>query len=269
MTIEFASKLPQSMYCRIGGRSSVAQVVGTGTLLCITRPETSGAYDVELSVNGIDFFSTGYSFTFVPLSPLDKSATLPPLIPIAFYVFPEFVMAGRSQIVTIVGEAFQPGCLCYIGSQVALETNFISSSEVNCVVPVHVPGVEFLTVVNVGSNPMDTASSQNLILNFNFPATLNLEPTAYTEPSSGPRDAYTQITVYGTNLDVAAKDSQGTLSPQGGGLFCLIGNDWSYAVEITAGSVKCIAPPSFFSGKVDVRVAMANKEFLPGTALFE
>ena len=151
-------------------------------LLCITRPETSGAYDVELSVNGLEFFSIGYSFTFIPLAPLDKSATLPPLIPIAFYVNPEFVMAGRSQIVTIVGESFQPGCLCYIGSQVALETNFISASEVKCVVPVHVPGVEFLTVVNVGSDPMDTASSQNLILNFNFPATLNLTE-AYTQPS--------------------------------------------------------------------------------------
>jgi len=269
VTIEFANNLPQTMYCRIGYRSSVAQVIGKGTLICVTRPEASGSYDIELSVSGQDFFSIGLSFTYMPLIPLDQSASVPPLTPIVFYVYPASVMAGRSQIVTVVGEAFQPGCLCYIGSLVALETTFLSVSEIECIVPVHVPGVEFLSVVNVGNDPSQTASSQNLALNFNFPATLNLEPTANTVPSSGPRDAYTQITVFGTNLDIAASESQGVMSPQGGGLFCLIGSDWSYAFEITATSVKCIAPPSFFSGKVDVRLAMANKEFLPGTALFE
>ena len=80
-----------------------------------------------------------------------------------------------------------------------------------------------------------------------------------TSPSFGPKDDSSILTVFGNNLNATI----------GGAKYCLIGYDYVFSHDITHTSVKCIAPPSLYTGKVKVRLATSDRETLPGVAYFE
>ena len=244
------------IYCRLGSEGYAGQMLNEHTLLCFTRDSKTGFVDIEVSVNGIDFISIGHEFEFQPLGTLDKPIPFPVIEPVVYYVMPKYTPAGLSQTVKVYGEKFMAGATCYIGSSIALLSTVQSQSEIECVMPVHIPGKEFLTVRNPGSEP-----SVILEITFINPASVQTEAGAGVVPAFGPREGYTVIQVFGTNFDLAAETSNG--------LLCLIGDDWAFATEVTQTSLKCTAPPSAFTGKVNVKVANSEKEFLPGTALFE
>ncbi|KAJ1432765.1 hypothetical protein B484DRAFT_394815, partial [Ochromonadaceae sp. CCMP2298] len=76
-------------------------------------------------------------------------------------------------------------------------------------------------------------------------------------PAFGPRRAETVVTLYGQNLGAA------------GALLCRVGEDWSYALDVTPTSARCLVPRSPFSGKVDVRLARSDRSYLSNSAHFE
>ena len=80
-----------------------------------------------------------------------------------------------------------------------------------------------------------------------------------TSPSFGPKDDSSILTVFGNNLNATI----------GGAKYCLIGYDYVFSHDITHTSVKCIAPPSLYTGKVKVRLATSDRDTLPGVAYFE
>ena len=229
----------------------------------MSRPTHTGIFDVEISLNGIDFVSTGSTFEYLALSTMDMAVPFPQAQPSIQFIQPAFVPAGTNKLIRVFGLQFMPGAECWIGNSVALQSIVVTSSEMHCVMPVHIPGVDFLTVVNPGNDIAgDNISLISMIFEITFvqPAALHMEAGAGVTPHFGPRDAYTVITIHGMNFDLAALDSDG--------LLCLIGDDWVFADEITTSSLKCTAPPNAVSGKVNVKVSTMDKEFLPGTALF-
>eukprot|EP01035_Chromulina_nebulosa_P017309 gene17309-22850_t len=69
-----------------------------------------------------------------------------------------------------------------------------------------------------------------------------IDPIDGVNPSFGPKNAPTVITIYG--------------------------NIWAYAFDITSNSLKCITPTNVISGNVIVNIATSNFDILPGFGLF-
>jgi hypothetical protein len=253
--ITFMNSLPDKLFCKIGNNIFLGQVMHENVLTCITRDSYQAVVDIEISSNGIDFITTGFTFEFLPLIPETESASLDALAitPVIQFITPNEFPSGRQQIVKVWGSGFRLGSTCVIGTSYSLLTSFISESELDCTVPVHAPGVEKIVIIN----PLKQ-TSKSMEITFTSTPSLYFIPGGGVEPSFGPKSGETVITIFGSNLNKAGSD-----------LYCLIGVDWAYAFDVTENSVKCIALPSEFSGKVDVKLANKNKDFIPGNALFE
>ena len=261
-----------SVYCRVGLLSSIGQIE-SNSIICITAgPSPSGEFDIEISTNGVDFVRTGFQFEFLAVSPSDTAPDEEVVQPEVYLVDPSSVSSISQSTVAVRGQGFRPGAFCVLqrpqeGSAAAaaslqeeplsLVSTLVSEGTLLCELPVHAPGTSFLSVRNVGS-----MSSELLKLDFVLDPSISADPSnrgnAMIEPECGPKSANTIITVHGYNLNATGED-----------VYCLIGEDWSFAFEVSSTAVKCIAPGSEFSGQVPVRVADRSREFFAGRALFE
>ena len=246
-----AQSVPQ-FHCRIGYEIVMGHLHGKDSVLCVTPAHpVAGAFPLEISVNGRDFKDTGYLYQYLPLGVRDSAVSVDIATPAVYDVSPKYIPAGAMKIVHIIGSEITMGCECYVGSSIAVSSTIIDNTKMECVLPVHIPGKDFLTVVNSNGE-----ASKLYELTFVTPAAVLHEAGGGCTPTYGPRTAHTSITVHGTNFDVANLDYDG--------LLCLIGDDWVFADQITATSLVCMAPPNDVSGKVVVKVATIDKEFLPG-----
>lgn len=253
-----ATMLPVVYHCRIGLNTVQATVVDENTLLCITLPHHEGVFAIELSANDVDFISTSFQFEYVSRTGGDIVAPeLEHNVPVIKLVSPDtFPAGGKTTVVLITGVGFHLGIQCVVGKAegVFIRAKFISETEIECILPVHIPGDEFISVQNPGGY-------MSLAHNIKFVDSAYIFSTASDStviPAFGPRVGNTMITVLGKNLASVQKD-----------IYCLIGEDWSYAVSRTDASVQCITPSNTFSGKVMVRLATSDKEFLAGGLYFE
>jgi hypothetical protein len=119
-------------------------------------------------------------------------------------------------------------------------------------IPVMMPGKYMIRIRN-----------DNDILSLAYEIEIVVSPSIYSlsnniEPTFGPKSSETLVTIHGTNLDTTSD-----------GLYCLIGQDWVFAFEVSEFQLKCIVPTSTFSGKVNIKIANSRKEFYPGTVTFQ
>ena len=158
--IIFNSDLPSQslsiVYCRIGTSSGAyaGQMINEHTVLCFTRdaPQGPSIAEIEISVNGLDFFFIGHQFEYTKLDVLDTPIAFPTIEPVIFYTNPSHTPAGVSHSIRVYGENFMGGATCFIGHTIALSTEVVSDKELKCLMPVHIPGPEYLTVHNPGGS---------------------------------------------------------------------------------------------------------------------
>lgn len=253
--LTFSGVLAPVMYCRIGNNIIVGQVLGGTSLLCVTKKSSPGVFDIDVSPNGVDFKSTGFQFKFLSLQQIEGSPPVQAAPPIVFFVEPTSVFAGKSQIVHMHGENFDERAVCVMGSTsiVPLDTLFVSANELQCTIPAHGLGSDQIAVQNFNSVP-----SLSVEIKFETVAYVQGTSSPFVLPPFGPKSQNTLITVFGANLNQIAED-----------IYCLIGDQWAFATDVTDTSVTCSTMPSPFSGLVEVKLATANKEFLTGALMFE
>lgn len=242
------------LYCRIGMESFLAKLLDDTSLLCITKPSEISTNDIEISINNIEFISTGYSYTYLPLSAVDRAPLIGLDPPIIDRISPTSFAAGQYQTVKVFGSNFLSGALCAIGSMESVEAYVISSMELRCKLPPHPLGFDTLRIINPRGN-----SSYSFAIEYVLAAFIYTTPGNSVSPSFVPLNSSTLITVYGNNLNLIT-------SPP---LYCLIGEYWSVAIEISIDFVRCLTPPSPYSGRVSVLVANSNRDFIPGYGSFE
>jgi IPT/TIG domain len=227
------------------------------TLLCITRQSSSpGTYDVEISVNGRDYIATGFVFEYLSLLPISSSPDPVYLAPLIFDINPNVIPSSGSQIIHVYGANYLMGSYCLSSNNniKAIISQMISSTELECILPMHIPGMDEIIVINP-----DGHSSAGYIIEFSvsIPAVHPINGITVS-PTNGPRQGGTVIVIYGMNFHEIDKT-----------LKCLINDVWSYAVEIRPYSVTCTTPPASFSGIVPVYIGTIDKELFSGYAEFE
>lgn len=251
--------LMDQIYCSLGGSIVQGHYNGAMGIHCLTSPSSRpGSMELQLSVNGRDFMSTGLYFSFTLPVPYvttmvgsdgDSSLSPPPLV---FWVsivsFP--VSLPTSTIVT--GRNFAPDSLCMLSGEHVVLTEYVSSTELICVMPVHIPGTDTLFIVN-----SDAQRSSPWTIQFVGDPALSTGKSAVS-PQFGPRNGNTLLTVSGQSLDKIE-----------GQLYCIIGEEWVLAFSIKENSVQCTAPPSKFAGLVNVQLSNSFGEMLPEAGLFE
>ena len=245
-----------SLYCKFGSVITIGQVLNSNQLLCITKLAPLGLADIEISLNQVDFVSTGFQFAFqsIQISALDNTSSTPVTISnnqvILFYITPQTVATESQSLVTVYGSGFQKGCSCYLNGSYQLITKYLSFSEVQCTMPIHSPGTDNLSVLNLDGSKSTGASIEFVI----DPSLLLIPPF----PASGPKNVPVVITVFGNNLDSFNSS-----------LYCLIGTDWGFAFNVTKTSVQCIVPTSYVLGKVKVSLSIQKEALISGYTYYE
>jgi hypothetical protein len=245
--------LSNNIYCKIGEGSYLGQVYGRSSLLCLTRKSIPGRYLIELSANGIDFYSTEFFFEYLDIQPLSSALPIPSLLPEIKKIEPTILNSEQIQTIRVYGDNFIFGAACLIGPQRSMLSTVISSTEMVCQSVIHAPGSDTLVV----RNPQGNVSSE-VILNFQVGASLYISHGNSVNPPFGPLRRNTLITVFGNNLD--------KISSQ---VLCVIGSEWVYAFDVKANSLSCIAPTSSINGRVSVRVGNLERDLIPGYGSFE
>ncbi|RYH31690.1 hypothetical protein EON65_02100 [archaeon] len=242
--------LSDDVYCSIAGTVGVGQYVSEEGIYCVTNPSPPGSYEVYLSVNGKTFLPSGFAFEFrypLPTEPIQYTAPRPVLFRLSTYAFP----ASAESNVEVIGRFFSYNSVCMIGYQRSIETKFVSNTSLICTIPVHSPSPDALYVMNIDGQ-------QTRYLNITFIKSPSVGGTGYlVSPTFGPRTGYTVITITGQNL--------GSIP----GARCQIGDEVSFAYDVTNTSLKCTAPPSDFSGQVSVKLMNNLGDLVPGRGLFE
>jgi hypothetical protein len=252
------AKGTDNIYCKFGSVTALAQSIGDSSVVCVTKPSLiPGEVNIEISINGIEFLPTGFYFeyfspivatsdgAFVTSYSVQPSATV-------YYISPSTLLSGLVQVVDIFGEGFVAASTCLLSNSVPLASQFISSTQIRCTIPSHPLGTNDLVVMNPSS-----VVSSSTALTFIQSASLTSSQTGYVSPTFGPLDRETLITIRGVHVGDLGSD-----------LLCLVGDDWSYVMDISSNSVSCLAPPSAFAGSVQVKLATGNKEFLSGALSF-
>lgn len=141
--------------------------------------------------------------------------------------------------------------------------SFLYSLQLSCKLPVHLPGTDTLAITTV-EGPSSAFTSISFTVSSGPASAIRgigsgSSKGSVTSPSFGPKDDSSTLTVFGNNLNATI----------GGAKYCFIGYDYLFSYDITYTSVKCLAPPSLYTGKVKVRLATGDRDILPGVAYFE
>jgi hypothetical protein len=75
VVIHFMSEINFPVYGRIGTSSNLCDTLSTTSIGCVTRTDVVGEVEIEVSVNGIFFESTGYQYHYLPALPITASAS--------------------------------------------------------------------------------------------------------------------------------------------------------------------------------------------------
>lgn len=257
LTIDFLKQIDRPVFVRIGNTRLLCDSVGEASISCLTKESIAGEFEIELSVNEIDFEAAGFSFEF--LNALPVASTPPPIVAantaILLYVNPVSVPAGAVSVIYLHGLNFAVNTVCLIGNRPALVTKYVSSEEIACTTREHAPGNDTIAL-----KYPDGSTSSVKVITFSFqPKVTALSPdSSGVKPSSGPPAGATVISIEGADLDKIKKR-----------LFCLIGDEWVLAFSVSASEVKCVTPPSVFTGYAVVRLGTEDRELLSGATYFE
>lgn len=267
------------VYCRFGMSITTGQYEPVRGITCISPPSPPGTTNIDVSVNGIDFQHTGKVFNFMLPTPAIQNIESNPkayVSPVIYYLDGnnEFLASGQ-MFAYVHGVNFFPDSVCKMGganaglNSVVLTSLYMSSNELRCTLPAHIPGTDSLFIQNfngnssnsvnvtfvvspsVGVNSSTTGSSSNT-------GSASITTNAVS-PTFGPRNAGTLLSVSMLQLANSSFDS----------FNCLIGDEWTPAYKSIDNTLSCLAPPSNFIGQVKVQVGTSDHVLLNGWGFFE
>ena len=129
------------MWCRFGTSWVEASSGRHGIVQCVSPPASHGYVNLELSVNELEFTSSGVVFEF------RRTA--------AVLLYPLTGPIGHPTSVTIHGRGFSPGAVaCKVGNRLSVAATFKSASLVACLLPqVETAGVRSVQIVESHAPP--------------------------------------------------------------------------------------------------------------------
>lgn len=249
-----------TIYCRFGTIVLTGQYLSNGEIHCITPAAPRGRVSIDVSVNGVDFQSSGSTFEFLlpdadsyKQSRTSNGIVDASTVPVIYYLSMDSFPASGQFNVFVNGVNFNPDSVCKLGSGSLVTTVYLSSQQVQCFMPVRPAGADTLAVLN------QNTGLQSLSKDIEFVTSPDVNSVSGTviSPTFGPRNAQTIITVSVPGLNGAT------------GYSCLIGEQWVPSFNVTNSTLSCIAPPNSFVGQVKVQVGNPDPVLLDGFGLFE
>jgi hypothetical protein len=243
------------LFCRLGSQSHHAEMLDAYSFSCVTHAHEEGVVPLLVSANGAHFVPLGIDFRFEALAPTAAAPALPAVRPVLMRMEPAVMLSGQPTVLHLRGERFAPGAKCRSDADEALQTEWVSEGYVRCTVPATLPGKRVISVNNPGGMSTETKQVLNVVV-----VMPRVDATAGRPvyPAFGPLYGLTVITVRTLHTDAVVK-----------ALWCQVGEDFSPALRVEADSVQCVTGRVTVSGRVEVRLATEDNEFLPGAQVFE
>ncbi|GMI40209.1 hypothetical protein TrCOL_g8913, partial [Triparma columacea] len=199
--------------CNFGSTSVLGRYISPTQVECESPPSISGAVNVEVSMNGIDFTSSSSTFLYSPP-------------PSASSISPSFGPSSGGTSVTISGNSFElsKDLRCRFGTSDDISASYISFTSIACIAPFS--STDGTVEVSVSNNGLDF-----------FPSSADFEykPTPLITMITPPSDNIAGgaiVTVTGTNFENTSFLSclfDGTPSPS--------------TTFVSSTSVTCEVPP--------------------------
>ena len=166
-----------------GGYLVKAQWLSATSMLCFTPSVVvSGAADLEVTNNGVDFSTSGFHFLFRPTESIS-------------FIVPSIGPSSGGFYVTVVGSNFfmSDALTCQFG-EIIVPAVYYNESCLNCLVPATTPGLSFIAVSN---NMFDFSDS----VNFEY-----YQPMIVSEirPSEVSVFGSSLVTLFGQSVSVAS-----------------------------------------------------------------
>eukprot|EP00940_MAST-03C_sp_MAST-3C-sp2_P002704 g2704.t1 len=226
------------MWCKFGDTRVEASVIDTSLVLCAS-PEHSvedASFDL-IGSDGVIITSAGqHHFTFYES-------------PRVLTIDPSFGSELGGTVVVVRGEGFvqSESARCRFGSATS-RASWISSTEMHCETPRHVPGRFGVSVTN---NLVDFGDEGPAFEFVHFSSLVELTP------SKGPRTGGTMITVRGTNFrfssSLGCRFDTGAISP---------------AIYVSNDEIVCVAPSADTASTSAIRVTLNGKDMIDGSLLY-
>ncbi|CAM9157522.1 unnamed protein product, partial [Ectocarpus fasciculatus] len=205
----------KKLLCRFGRSVVTAAVTGvSGDALCVVPTYQSvGAVSFEVSMNGVDYTSDGWTFHYSPDINVESAWPL---------AGPE--SGGTAVTVTGTGFVGVHAIMCEFGSLGTLVPGrWMDSTTVTCVSPPHMPGAATLRLSVNGQQFVETGLAFQYLI----------ESTVRgITPSSGPQQGGTLVEVDGTGFVNST------------GLSCRLAGRRLPATFVDSGRLRCTTPPS-------------------------
>ena len=259
LSINLMRHYEHPIYFRAGLRSFICDHPTTTLVLCTTRENIPGRFDIELSPNNLNFVPSGYRFSYLPSLPGPGASTvatgLSTSSPSILYIDPQVFPAGSLNIVHVKGSGFTPTSDCTVDGIKAFSTTYISASSLSCTLGPYPPGNTSFGIIDAmgGFSKLTSIAFSNQVAVTALSAQSNA-----VSPSSGPNTGGTIINLSGSNFDLVS-----------GNLYCLVNGEYILAFAVTSTSLKCVMPPSLFSGYANVYLADQDKIAFPEYGVFE
>jgi len=157
---------------------SLVSLSGT-SIECTVAANSGGSYAVSV-LNGdsqLVTFENGYTYNYVPQ---------------IFMISPNAGADSGGNLIYITGNFFVDGSVVSIDGQDCTQTNFVSASVLECLVPAHLAGVFSVTVTN--------PDSQSITLGAGYTYDDTAITIAGIAPNNGSQIGSTVITITGTNF---------------------------------------------------------------------
>lgn len=151
-----------TLACRFGQTSVPAWFVSDSLIFCTSPPHPPGAANVEITLNGHDFYATSYSFDYY------NSPRIESLWPLLSHGF-----IGTT-VVSLFGTGFRESMeLACLFDNIEVQATFVTASSLSCMAPSHPNG---LVAVHVTINGIDLAEGVLDFYYFPAPAVRALFP---------------------------------------------------------------------------------------------
>jgi hypothetical protein len=204
---------------RFGNTYVEGAIIDSSTIECVTPPNDEGIYEIELSLNYVEFSSSDVTFEFAAEIVID-------------YFSPRNGPVNGGTVVTLYGGPFREtdAVQCQFGEQMVEATN-VSTTSLQCVSPE--VGWAQSVALEVTNNAQDFTSTTVQYVYEEALAVFEIEPT------TGPETGKTPVVVTG-----------GIFANETSNLLCKFGDFTSQATWLSSSQVICEAPASAATNEV-------------------
>ena len=249
-----------ALYCRFGALGlSRAQLVSETIVECLAPPHVAGDVPVEVSLNGLDFSSSGLTFAFI--GPTIQS------------VVPSLGPEQGGSVVTISADTFPSlghTIYCFFGSAMSLAYT-LSPTHIACVSPSSAPGrvpfhISFSSTLGSLSTPAAATAAasgayEDGLSSPSVPYIYHAEPRVFAVvPSSGPNFGGGTVIVRGIHFVDANGAAGADDLPAVASLRCRYGRVVVAARYLNSTALACTAP-RHVSSKVPLEVSNNGQDY--------